>query len=78
MGRLNIIVVARSADGYQVVLSLAETDPEFGACAALLATRYNGQVLTPPTLVMPHDDRASRYVRNLCHLRLLSVDPANR
>jgi len=75
MGRLNVIVLVMSEDGYQVVRSLAEIDPEFGACAALLATRYNGRVLTRPTLVMPHDNRASRYVRDLCHLRLLSVDP---
>jgi hypothetical protein len=78
MGQLNVVVLARSEDGYQVVLSLAEVDPEFGACAALLATRYNGQVLARPTLVMPCDGRASRYVRNLCHLRLFSVDPDAR
>lgn len=75
MGRLNVVVLALSEDGYQVVLSLAEIDPEFGACAALLATRYNGQALVRPTLVMPCDGRSSRYVRNLCQLRLLSVSP---
>lgn len=75
MGHLNIVVVAVSADGYQVVLSLAEIDPEFGACDALLATRYNGESLTLPTLVLPCDGRASRYVRRLCRLHLLSIAP---
>ncbi|MBB5158426.1 molybdopterin-binding protein [Saccharopolyspora phatthalungensis] len=76
MGQLNIIVLALSEDGFQVVLSLAEIDPEFGACAALLATRYNGRALTRPTLVMPGDGRASRYVRGLCRLRLLNIAPS--
>ncbi|MCI2421050.1 hypothetical protein MOQ72_26755 [Saccharopolyspora sp. K220] len=76
MGQLNVIVLALSEDRFQVVLSLAEIDPEFGACAALLATRYNGRALTRPTLVMPCDGRASRYVRGLCQLRLRSVAPS--
>jgi hypothetical protein len=76
MGQLNVIVLALSEDGFQVVLSLAEIDPEFGACSALLATRHNGHALTRPTLVMPRDVRASRYVRGLCRLRLLNVAPS--
>jgi hypothetical protein len=60
-------------DGFQVAWSLAELDPEFGACAALPATRYNGELLARPTLVMPSDQRASRYVRGLARLRLLAV-----
>lgn len=75
MGRLNVVVVAMSQDGFQVVLSLAEIDPEFGANQALLATRYNGETLRRPTLVVPGDGRASRYVRHLCRLRLLNVAP---
>jgi len=75
MGQLNSVVVAGSEDGFQVVLSMAEIDPEFGACAALLATRYNGRALALPTLVMPCDGRASRYVRRLCRLCLLNVAP---
>ncbi|SFS52185.1 hypothetical protein SAMN05660874_01484 [Saccharopolyspora flava] len=75
MGRLNVVVVALSEDGFQVVLSLAEIDPEFGANRALLATRYNGETLQRPTLVLPGDGRASRYVRHLCRLRLLNVAP---
>lgn len=75
MGQLNVIVLALSEDGFQVVLSLAEIDPEFGACAALLATRYNGELLARPTLVMPCDGRASRYVRGLCRLAVHNIAP---
>ncbi|MFJ1767632.1 molybdopterin-binding protein [Amycolatopsis sp. NPDC088138] len=73
MASLTVVVLAVAEDGFQVALSLAELDPEFGACAALLATRYNGELLARPTLVMPSDQRASRYVRGLARLRLLTV-----
>jgi hypothetical protein len=73
MDHLNFAVLARSEDGFQALLSWAEVDPEFGGCAALLATRYNGVVLTRPTLVVPSDGRASRYVRRVCRLHLVRV-----
>ncbi|WP_236788215.1 molybdopterin-binding protein [Amycolatopsis sp. GM8] len=75
MGQLNVVVLALSEDGFQVVLSLAEIDPEFGGCPALLATRYNGEVLERPTLVVPSDGRASRYVRGLCRLAVVTIPP---
>jgi hypothetical protein len=75
MGELNMVVLAVSEDGYQVVLSWAEIDPDFGDCAALLATRYDGAFLTRPTLVLPRDNRASRYVRRLARLCLRSMAP---
>ncbi|WP_211301620.1 hypothetical protein [Saccharopolyspora spinosa] len=64
---------ARSEDDYQVVLSWAEIAPDFGACAALLATRYNGHLLTRPTLVVPHGGHANRYLRRVCRLQLARV-----
>jgi hypothetical protein len=73
MDHLNVVVLARSQDGYQVTLSWGEVDEEFGACAALLATRYNDVVLRRPTLVLPHDTRGSRYVRLLSELRVLHL-----
>ncbi|MGP4018711.1 molybdopterin-binding protein [Saccharopolyspora sp. 5N708] len=74
---LSFVVLARSEDGYRVVLSWAEIAPDLGACAALLATRYNGQILTRPTLVVPHDRHANRYVRNIRCLQLSRVDSAS-
>ncbi|OZM72050.1 molybdopterin-binding protein [Amycolatopsis antarctica] len=71
MDHLSFAVLACSADGYRVLLSWAEVSPEFGACAALLATRYNGELLRRPTLVLPNDARASRYVRDLSRLHVV-------
>ncbi|WP_189153208.1 hypothetical protein [Lentzea pudingi] len=70
MDKLSFVVVASSADGYRVLLSWAEVDPEFGACSAPLATRYNGRPLVRPTLVTPRDGRASRYVRDVARLEI--------
>ena len=72
---LSFAVLARSQDGYRVLLSMAEIDPAHGACSALLATSYNGRLLSLPTLVLPCDGRASRYVRDLCRLDLVRVGP---
>jgi hypothetical protein len=74
MDQLMFVILARGQDGYQVVLSWGEVDPEFGGCAALLATRYNDVLLPRPTLVLPRDDRGSRYVRMISELRVLRVD----
>jgi hypothetical protein len=76
MDHLNVVVLARGQDGYQVTLSWGEVDEEFGDCAALLATRYNDVVLPRPTLVLPHDTRGSRYVRLLSELRVLHLGEA--
>ena len=73
MDRLSFVVVACGADGFRVLLSWAEVDPEFGACSALLATRYNGRRLTRPTLVTPRDGRSSRYVRDVARLEIARV-----
>ncbi|MCU1680872.1 MAG: hypothetical protein JWQ81_1611 [Amycolatopsis sp.] len=74
MDHLNLVVLAFGQDGYQVTLSWGEVDVEFGACAALVATRYNDVVLRRPTLVLPRDSRGSRYVRLLSELRVLHID----
>jgi hypothetical protein len=73
MDELTFVVAATSQDGFRVVLSWAEVDPEFGSCSALLATRYNGRRLTRPTLVTPHDGRSSRYVRDLSRIEISRV-----
>jgi hypothetical protein len=73
MDHLMFLVLVTGQDGYQVVLSWAELDPEFGACSAVLATRYNGCLLPLPTLVMPRDGRGSRYVRLVDRLHVMRV-----
>lgn len=74
MDHLSFVVLAHAEDGYRALLSWGEVDPEFGACAALLATRYNGVLLTRPTLVIPRDGRASRFVRGVRTLRVARID----
>jgi hypothetical protein len=74
MDQLMFVILVRGQDGYQVVLSWGEVDPEFGGCAALLATRYNDVLLSRPTLVLPRDDRGSRYVRMVSELQVVRVD----
>lgn len=71
MDHLLFMVLVTGQDGYRVVLSWAELDPEFGACSAVLATRYNGDRLELPTLVMPRDGRGSRYVRQVARLHVM-------
>ncbi|MFD1049341.1 molybdopterin-binding protein [Kibdelosporangium lantanae] len=71
MDHLTFFVVVTGQDGYRVGLSWAELDPEFGACSAVLATRYNGSLLPLPTLVMPRDFRGSRYVRLVHHIHVM-------
>ncbi|MGW6441594.1 molybdopterin-binding protein [Lentzea sp. NPDC055074] len=78
MDKLGFVVVATSQDGFRVVLSWAEVDPEFGSCSALLATRYNGRRLTRPTLVTPQDGRSSRYVRDLARIEISRVGASAR
>ncbi|MEV0703281.1 molybdopterin-binding protein [Saccharopolyspora sp. NPDC050389] len=75
MDQLTFVVLAHGEDGYEVLLSWAELDPEFGSCGALLATRYNNELLPRPTLVMPRDGRGSRYVRLVNRLHVLRIPP---
>jgi hypothetical protein len=71
MDHLSLAVLAEGADGYGVLVSYAEMHPEFGDCGAMLATWHNGQLLTRPTLVMPADRRASRFVRQVHRLHVV-------
>ena len=71
MDHLRLAVLAEGADGYSVLVSYAEMHPEFGDCGALLATWHNGSLLARPTLVMPADRRASRFVRQVHRLHVV-------
>lgn len=61
-------LVAAGSDGYAVVLSLAEVDPEFHESQALVADSRDGQPLGnngPFQLIVPGDKRPARWVHNL-------------
>jgi hypothetical protein len=68
MGRyLNQVVIARAADGFSSILSIAETDPVYRANPVILADTVNGKPLDaregPYRLVVDGDLRPSRSPR---------------
>lgn len=75
MGRyLNQVVIARAADGFFSVLSLAETDPVYRANPAVIADTVNGHRLDdregPYRLVVDGDLRPSRAPRQLVSIEV--------
>jgi hypothetical protein len=66
-------LVATGSDGYSVVLSLAEVDPEFRDSQAIVADARDGQPLGkngPFQLIVPGDKRPARWVHNLVSITL--------
>ena len=68
------VVAVRGADGYEVVLALAELSPAFEAKQVILADEQDGQALGPAhwRLVVPGDRRGGRSVHDVTSLTLLS------
>jgi len=65
---MTTVVLASGTDGYSVVLSLAEADPEFHTNQILVADLLDGKPLGkngPFQLVVPDDKRPARWVHNL-------------
>jgi hypothetical protein len=75
---LHMYVVLTAKDGYVVVLSLGEIDPEFGGQPYLLAWDEDGQALSgergPAMLVPPGDRTEGRYIWGLVSIEVRSVD----
>ena len=68
-----IYIVATGSDGYAVLLSLAEVDPDFHAGQVLVADMRDGEPLGkngPFQLIVSDDKRPARWVRNLQSLTL--------
>lgn len=75
MGRyLNQVVIARAADGFFSLLSLAETDPAYRANPVVVADTVNGQKLDeregPYRLVVDGDLRPSRAPRQVVSIEV--------
>jgi hypothetical protein len=66
---LRYYIVARAADGYEVVFALAEFDPAFSERVIVIADRRNGQAIGanegPLRFVVPGDKRQARWIRQL-------------
>lgn len=70
---LTSYLVASGADGYSVVLSLAEVDSTFHAGQIIVADERDGQPLGkygPFQLIVPGDSRPARWVHNLNSIRV--------
>ena len=70
-------VVASASDGYQVVFSLGELDPDMTDAQFLLADKANGKPLFGENgafrLVIPKDKRGARSVRMLTTLNVVQL-----
>ncbi len=70
-------VVASATDGYRVVFSLAELDPEFSGSEIMIVDRTNGQPLLadqgPMRLVVPKDLPGARSMRMLERIEVVRV-----
>jgi len=70
-------VVAEGEDGYKVVYSIAEVDPEMHTGDVIVADTRDGQPLGNTgvfQLINTEDKRPARWVRNLDSIRVLKVD----
>ncbi|MGO4881465.1 MAG: molybdopterin-dependent oxidoreductase [Bryobacteraceae bacterium] len=70
-------LLAEAHDGYQVVFSLGELDPDIAGTHVLVADRHEGQSLTaqqgPIRLVVSTDKRPARSVRMLERLHIVRL-----
>jgi DMSO/TMAO reductase YedYZ molybdopterin-dependent catalytic subunit len=70
-------VLAKAADGYEVVFSLGELDQAFGNLSILVADKRDGKPLTgkqgPLRLVCPNDKAGARSVRMLESVELVRL-----
>lgn len=70
-------VIVSAADGYQVVFSLAELDPDFAGNNVIVADTLDGKPLFayqgPFRIVSPKDTRAARSVRMLESIRVVRL-----
>lgn len=70
---LREFVVATASDGYMLLISLGEIDPDFGNQPCLIATQRNGADFTSggfARLVFPNDVKKGRWVLNLTGLKV--------
>jgi hypothetical protein len=74
---LSTYVLAKAMDGYQVVFTLGELDPDFGNETILVADKRDGKALAekqgPFRLVCPNDHEGARSVRMLETLEIVRL-----
>jgi hypothetical protein len=74
---LRAIVIITATDGYQVVFTVAETDPAFNDRLIILADEKDGKPLPekegPFRIVAPGDKRPARWIRNVKTIAVKTV-----
>lgn len=75
---LSTYVLAKARDGYQVIFTLGELDPDFGNETILVADKRDGKPLSadkqgPFRLVCPNDHEGARSVRMLETLEIVRL-----
>ena len=67
-------IVISAADGYEVVYSLPEIDPEFTDQVIILATEKDGQPLPngegPFRMIVPSDKKQARWIREVRSIKI--------
>ena len=74
---LTKVVKIKATDGYEVVFSLAEVDPELSSQQIMLAIMVDGHPLPkgegPFRIVAPQDKRPARWIRNIVSIQVKSI-----
>jgi hypothetical protein len=67
-------VLAEAKDGYRVIYSIGEVDPDIGNALILVANKKNGEPLSgsegPYRFVLPQDKRGARWIRQVTRVSL--------
>ncbi|MBE9463433.1 molybdopterin-dependent oxidoreductase [Dyadobacter subterraneus] len=68
-------VLIKAADGYEVIYSLPEIDPEFTDQVIMLATEKDGQPLPngegPFRIITPNDKKQARWIREVRSIKIV-------
>jgi DMSO/TMAO reductase YedYZ molybdopterin-dependent catalytic subunit len=79
--QLSKLLLVSAADGYHAVFALPELDPGFTDTIVLLADRRDGKPLGagegPLRLVVAHEKRQARWVRQVVALSVLQAGPGS-
>jgi hypothetical protein len=69
--RLRHAILATGSDGYMVLVSIGELDPEFEGKPVILALSKDGNPIAGgrPRLIVPGDQRGGRAVRDVVEIR---------
>jgi len=69
-GELRHVLAVTAADGYLLMVSIGEIDPNFGNAPVVLAYARDGQPLPVLRLVFPGDKHGARDVRDVVHIEV--------